>query len=311
MTEQTSPNQPRFRVDDSQIELVSGLKLFSLQNSNGSYVIPSTKNFIDNFQIKKLKTDDGATCTVLPISNLEMLADMFGRYTVSPYIISVTQLRSVGGITLALTVSSGNDPLLNLRIGLDVFPLINNLAVNLNAAFGDVSEGSGSTVCCEEKSDSEPISSANCVNFTPTINAKNVNFFLCTEDINFILNDSRPEWIAWRSMLARTGSLELLQNFSREIPRRNSGLLGNDFLEAISGAGIHVDCVRFFFDVLVHDLSKCSWRNLLEVVLLIKNRKYLSRDSVDFHVLDSIEPNDIVGLLEDYALSNDREYEYV
>jgi hypothetical protein len=36
-------------------------------------VIPNSKNFIECFQIKKMKCDDGATATILPIDSFLML----------------------------------------------------------------------------------------------------------------------------------------------------------------------------------------------------------------------------------------------
>jgi len=96
-----SPNKVRYIVNEHHKDTLKGLKLFSLKNSKGSYVIPSTKNFVDTYQIKKIKCDDGSTCTVLPIENVTMLLDLFVKYegncdfTITP----------VAGETLALTIT--------------------------------------------------------------------------------------------------------------------------------------------------------------------------------------------------------------
>ena len=62
-----SPNKERFAITPKHCNSLKGLKLFSLKNSKGSSVIPSTKIFLDKFQIKKIKCDDGATTTVVLI----------------------------------------------------------------------------------------------------------------------------------------------------------------------------------------------------------------------------------------------------
>lgn len=117
-----------------------------------------------------------------------------------------------------------------------------------------------------------------------------MNFFLCSEDIQHIL--SRPD------LLNVFSSRDLLQPYEQVIPRRNTALLGNDFLGATK-CSITFDRVKFFIDPSTHSLEDCSWRMISLVAESIIGMRYFKTGSIDFQVLNSIEPNDILGFVEE------------
>ena len=302
----TSPNKDRFPVTPKYYNSLKGLKFFSLKNSKGSSVIPSTKNFLDNFQIKKIKCDDEATTTVLPIQNVAMLNEIFQIYS-SKCSFCIMELRSVGGITLALVLSERfSQPLFQFRIGynnnnlkiyiiiiiigLDIFPSSIKINKNLNPSFEAVNK---------EFPDSDiPIGSTNCYDYEYFSKTTSVNFFLCSEDIEYILNNANLlEAINFTHRC-------YVKQYSQYIPRRNSALLGSDFLGLPEhGGGISFSRVKLYFDSSVHKLQDCSWDDISEIVLAIVGMRYLKTGSIDFEILDSIEPNDILGFIGDDSIN--------
>ena len=85
-------------------------------------------------------------------------------------------------------------------------------------------------------------------------------------------------------------------NRSKNIARRNSALLGSDFLGRSQG-GLSYDRVKYYFDVTSHQLELCSWSMMAQITRSIVSMRYLKTGSIDFEVLDSIEPNDILGVM--------------
>jgi len=304
---------------------LNGMKFFSMKNRKGSAVISSTKNFFDSYQIKKIKCDEGCTCTVLPIENIEMLLDLFKKYRDSCN-FSIILLNSVGGQTLGLSISDKlSSPKFEFRIGLDIFPndgIYTKCLLDLfdSAALTPVSSGastqladsSSTTVSKDEgcviaaKSShtadddqevgDQQISSSNYFRYQCTRKCCAVNFFLCSEDITFLLSEENGSLM---EILDLTNTGVRVRDFFASgtvLKRRNSALLGNDFLGRSEGT-ISFGRVKFYMDLTVHKLEACTWNMMSEIVESIVQMQYLSSGSVDFEILDSIEPNDIFGVV--------------
>lgn len=164
---QVSPNKARYTVDPDFSDALCGMRYFSLKNSKGSSVIPSTKNFVETYQIKEIQCDDNALCTVCPIESLEMLKAILEKYQES-CIFSIESLILVGGNTLVLVVKRGiAQPIFEIRLDLDIFP------GNENA----ISEGSSCIIV------PVPIDSSNCLQYSASERVTTLNFFLCYEDV--------------------------------------------------------------------------------------------------------------------------------
>lgn len=154
-----SPNKSRYAPSAQLSPFLRGLKYFALKNTKGSFVIPSTKNFMDNYQIKKIECDDGATCTVLPIQDVAMLTRIFEKYRDS-CVFSVQELRSVAGATKAMSISHMfYEPYFEFRLGLDVFPSIRRVARNW--------DGKKAFASSTELQEQQPIDDSSACNYEP------------------------------------------------------------------------------------------------------------------------------------------------
>jgi hypothetical protein len=290
-TATVSPNKPRFIPNAQLPPFTNGLRYFALRNGKGSFVIPSTKNFMDDFQIPKIKCDDGATCTILPVKDVSTLECIIRKYKEKSCRFSVVELKSVAGITKAMSIQGRlNSSIFSFRLGLDIFPHVRKIERNVEGEFSST----------EEQNDEAPIESGNALLYEPLVVCNCVNFFLCSDDIDHIL--SRTEL---RDVF---GSDPFLQQYERTIHRRDSALLGSDFL-GITRCSINFDRARFFFDPLIHSLEGCSWTTFEDLCDEIKKMRYLKSGTVDFEVLDSIEPNDIFELISGEDPVNPYDYE--
>lgn len=289
---QTSPNKKRFHCEDAELEpSIQGLRFFAMKNSKGSFVIPSTKNFIDEFQIKKIKCDEGATCSVLPIANCNMLQHIIEKYAAQGHVLSLKELRSIAGTTLGLTVAHPlNHKIFAFRIGLDVYPTV--LPAGAPNEAGLARSLDGAFIATEEK-DEEAISTSNMNWYAPQFLCSGINFFLCSQDVEYLLQN-----LSLQAPFKKSNTFGLLKEYDHYVARRNSALLGNDFL-GLSTCSLTYDRVRYWVDSDVHRLELCSWRNLSVLSTAIINMGYLKKGSVDFEVLDSIEPNDVHGFVDD------------
>ena len=83
--------------------------------------------------------------------------------------------------------------------------------------------------------------------------------------------------------------------YQKTVLRRNSALLGQDFLGRDCVGSLHWGRIKLYMDTKVHNLQNCSWAVINMISMSIVNMKYLKKGSVDYEVLDSIEPNDIIG----------------
>jgi len=278
-----SPNKERYVINLDHAAALDGLLFFSLKNSLGSWVIPTTKNFIGGYQIKKIKCDDGATCSVFPVEDTDMLRDIFERYA-GACSFSLIPLKSVGGIILGLVVQEKlNRKIFDVHIGTDIFPFV-KVARNLDSELQQVASSAVAG----------PISIENVNNFLPIASVPLMSFFLCSEDILFLLD---PVNSALRDFL-KVGA-GLLVPYAQNIKRRSSALLGSDFLGVVGEGGVAYGKAKYYFNPQVHRLELCTWPMMSDITLSIRDMKYLKTGSIDFHVMDSIEPNDIIGFVAD------------
>lgn len=164
-------------------------------------------------------------------------------------------------------VNSGKIKLINFsfRLGLDIFTHVRKIERNLEGEFSST----------EEQNDEAPIESGNALLYEPLVVCNSVNFFLCSEDIDHILSTTELRDVF--------GSDPFLQQYERTIHRRNSALLGSDFL-AITRCSINFDRARFFFDPLILSLEGCSWTTFEDLCDEIKKMRYLKSGTVYFEV---------------------------
>lgn len=277
----------RYVVDPDYFDALEGMRFFSLKNSKGSSVIPTTKNFIGNYQIKKIQCDDAASCTVFPIGSLGMLRKLFDQYK-SRCLYSIAPLRSVVGTTLALVLKScDGSPIFDIRLGLDIFPERIKRELDESFAKGSALEPSTSTAA---------IDCSNCETFPPFETFKILNLFLCSDDISFLLESNNADFFR---AIQKSSTSDLLVPYETRVLRRSSALLGKDFLGRDCSGSLHWDRVKFYMDTKVHKLQNCTWALMNEISESIMNKRYLKNGTVDFEVLDSIEPNDIIGKVDD------------
>lgn len=272
-----SANKPRFSIAPQYQQAVDGMKFFSLKNRENSYVVPSTKNFIQDIQIRGLKIDQGATVSLFPIADIPTLEKIFSQFPPSDFMFSVAPLRTFGGMILALLIKPVAVNVtfkFNLYLGCDIYPV--DAVVNLDQQFAETTRSLSSN----------PITSQSLHAFRPIAQLDFVHFFLSTEDINIIL--SSPVMLGYFDDPICEELLRSVAN--RVFPRRQNGLIGNDMLERL--ASVKYQRVEIFFDVSKHRLEASSWSAAGGFVHTILSRKYL-RDNIDVDELNAIGPTDI------------------
>ena len=110
-------------------------------------------------------------------------------------------------------------PIFQFRVGLDIYPSVKQVySNNLNKLFDD----------------SLPIDCNNFNNYEYYAETSTAKFFLCSADIDLIMSNHEM-----MSKLSLNNSSELVKQYSIEVLRRNTALLGSDFL---TGSG-HDGCI--------------------------------------------------------------------
>jgi len=272
----SSPNKSRFVVAATQQQALNGLKFFTIKNKENSDVIPSTKNYLERIQIRGLKIDQGATISLFPVVNTDALNTIFETFPLNQFIYTIVELKAFGGSSvLAMQigpVAENANFKFSLYLGCDIYPI--DEVVNLKST---ESETSITTPITENSLPIvRPVASLNCVHFV-----------LCSEDIDIIRNT-----LSIRCFFNEdVNSLELLTNYSHEIPRHVNGLLGNDLLAKFASIKYHR--VELLFDVTCHRLEAISWNTVSRIVRSILAKKYL-RDNIDVDELNLIRATDII-----------------
>jgi hypothetical protein len=191
---------------------------------------------------------------------------------------------------MGLTICEANlNEIFEFRIGLDVYPFVKknpyDLLPNFDGSAETLKNISANNVDC-------PIDATNCMEYECCKKVSRINFFLCSEDMKFLLERLQHSEDNFTKLLVNE---ELLKPYPCNVERRNSALLGSDFLRE-SGVGISFGRVKFYFDIKHHKLENCTWGSFTRIVESIVAKKYLKRGSIEFELLDTIEPNDILGL---------------
>lgn len=266
------------------MERLVGLKFFSIRNQYGCYVVPSALNFLAGHQFPKLKVDEQANRTLLPLFSSEMLEEILQKYgsSKSDYSLSIAKFRTRFSPVLALTLKAKNKRAhLSLSIGADVYPeslveggsfLISSLARSDSSCATDSSDQSGTPrqhLTPGGKTSNVP--AARC-----TFKLPRVDFFLCSEDVNHLL--THAERLSLSSVLVDpTADLDMLQSFAKTckvtVPRRSDGVIGNTVMRRYSTVK-HMN-VEFVFNTSQNFLEDLTWQTLEETALLIHKYGYL------------------------------------
>jgi hypothetical protein len=283
---QMSPNKPRYTVSNVHRDALHGLKFFSLKNKSNSYIIPSTKNFLNDIQIKGLKVDQGATITLLPIASIDVLEKLFSDFPREQFIFAINELRTFGGPAYSLMIqpnASNETYRFQLYLGCDIYP--SNTTANLIQQFDHAAN---------------PISSLTLPSFLPSFQMKFVHFYLSSEDIRYIVGHERM--LAQFTSESSVATLRSLAGAAGQLPHRSDGLIGKDVLE--NSPTVKYKRVELFFDPTVHRLNCLTWNLVSEISVSISSMKYL-RDNVDVDFLEHIQPSDIIFESDEFDPEND------
>ena len=270
-------------IDEMQAQL-AGLKFFSVRNKENSYVIPSTKNFLNSIQLRALKVDQGATVSLFPIVDSTILPKIFAEFPPERFMYSIDTMRTFGSqqvVAMMIKPMASNKGFkFDLFLGCDIFPT--DAVVNLDVQFA-------ATAAAEAPSTellSNPITAASMPHFKPIARMEFVHFYLCLEDI-IAIRDNLVFLKAFRNRDSRN----MLSTFNQPLTRRTNGLIGNDVLG--TGASVKYDRVELFFDCTKHLLQSNTWDNIGEIAYAISAKKYL-KDNIDVDELNIVGPTDII-----------------
>lgn len=264
-----------------------GLKFFSIRNQYGCYVVPSSLNFLAGHQFPKLKVDEQANRTLLPIFSPQMLEEILHKYggSKNDYTLSITKFRTRFSPILALTLKAKHKRAhLSLSIGADVYPeslveggsfLISSLARSDSSCATDSSDQSG-TPRQHSTPGGQASANANIPAARCTLKLPRVDFFLCSDDVSHLL--SNAERLSLSSVLPDSFvDLDTLQNFTKtckvDVPRRSDGVIGNTVMRRYSTVK-HMN-VEFVFNTSQNFLEDLTWQALEETALLIHKYGYL------------------------------------
>jgi hypothetical protein len=284
-----SPNKERYPIAPNRIEQLRGLVFFSIKNKHSSFVIPSSKNYFDDFHIKVCKIDQGATRSFIPIMSLEMLDAIFRKYTPIEFIYNVEKFNSCGGGILTLTIKSIYGLEFDVRLGTDIFPHSESFEQKLDEA-------------AEEKNanDSIRITSRHVV-----AKMKKLNFFLCTDDIEHIFDTNKLSFFEFQASKEQLGFFRQEGRTGRTILRRTNCLIGVNILKRNSLFGINLGKVELFFNPLIHDLKSLTWGDLIYIKDGILTMNYLGTDSSDADELNAAFPETMNPELDSLTYDSD------
>ena len=275
-----SPNKARFQGEEKIANAMNGLNFFSMRNNHGSYVIPSTKNFIDGLQIKKCKVDQGATTSVLPIDNEEMLSAIFNMYPSESYDYPIQDFRTFGGDILGLIIkprpSAEDARHFDIFLGTDIYPSAATIKTDLQKEFAIAASDNPITVDMIKM-------------FKPIASTQRLDFFLCSADITSINKDPSKNGcflIADKQKLANYIRADLL--------RRDNVLIGNNILGDSNLSSIKHGAVELFYDIMVNKLEVASWGMVADLYRSIEQSRYLGDEAADADDLNGIFPNDFI-----------------
>jgi hypothetical protein len=241
-----------------------GVRTIAQRNARKSYVIPSTKNFVEiyhpstfKFQIRDMKIDTGASCSLLYFNTTNDLMVLL-QNALSQEVSSasrglhhyrVDRSESPGGQFLVLSVSSAYSYGINL--GQDIFP------------------------------ESAPV------------DVDKISFHLCSEDINALLDKSN-EAIVPPSI--RTQLFSIFTSGVPVIPRRRWALLGDDVLSQVQM--IKVDKLIFLIDMQKHTFP--GWKEMLFIEKEFLACAYLNIHNPDSDELHAIS-DELIDVDPDFS----------
>jgi hypothetical protein len=287
VSKKSTKQQQRFVPDVFHMERLVGLKFFSIRNRYGCYVVPSALNFLAGHQFPKLKVDEQANRTLLPLFSSEMLEEILQKYGSSKteYSLSIAKFRTRLSPVLALTLKAKNKRAhLSLSIGADVYPeslveggsfLISSLARSDSSCATDSSDQSG-TPRQHLTPGGKTFAGANTPAARCTFKLPRVDFFLCSEDVNHLLTNAERLSLS-SALVDYRADLDTLQSFAKtckvNVPRRSDGVIGNTVMRRYSTVK-HMN-VEFVFNTSQNFLEDLTWQILEETALLIHKYGYL------------------------------------
>jgi len=122
----SSPNKSRYVVAAAHQEALNGMKFFTMKNKENSYILPSTKNYLENIQIRGLKIDQEATISLFPVVSPDDLHTIFKTFPLDRFIYTIVELKTFGGGSILAVhigpVASNENFKFNLYLGCDIYP---------------------------------------------------------------------------------------------------------------------------------------------------------------------------------------------
>jgi hypothetical protein len=280
---QSSKIKKRFVPDTFYLDRLVGLKFFTIRNQFGCYVVPSEENVIAGYSFPKLKVDEQANRILLPIFQTSMVRDICQRFGHSPtdFVLSISLFRTRAHPVLALTVKAIHKRAhFHVSLGNDVYP--ETLVENGSFLLTQLSRSES----CESPDQYRKSLSSLPSGGRSTIKVPRLDFFLCSEDMEYLLNEKNVDLLNFFA----TDSLQLLLQTSSQltdvrVARRTDGVLGNTLMKRYSTIK-HMN-VEFVFNTSQHFLEELSWSILEETALRIHQYGYLNPTSNTIEVTSS------------------------
>lgn len=258
-TKATSPpRDPLSRVP------VEGLIAFCLNNSHNAYVIPSTKNYIScdatnlRFQINHVKLDIGATKSLWYFRSVDCLKEFF------------LNAPSIEGLEL-------NGHLFTIKTGTS-------------------QGGTVVTLKCVHADNYSIYLGTDIIPNPIPLSVESIQFHLCTEDIQYILNSENESVIKIPETVRMTLQTHLTNLGDTVIKRRGWSLLGNDVIKQIGMIKIQHTVLLCKRDTFL--LS--SW-----IALVVLETKILS---MEYLHLPSTENDELNAITDETNLDSDFDY---
>ena len=283
---------------------MTGIVFFTQLNDKNAQMIPSSKNYLNNIQLRILKQDRGANYSLFYFESVQNMFEVFDAFPSNLFYHSLSEITTLGGIMYAVIFESKNK--LNtsffpkLRFMTDILPsntetntsAVQTTGVSLKKVYFHLSDedifGLVQSWNDPQSLRKAAFSSADCNRLTKLV--KKISEFKVTTDhlkdpvtstktkntdcsdivdTDFLVVSSNCE-----SNKIVTSAIEFSTTGADMMyPRRKCSLIGKDILKQLGHIGN--EYIQFYIDKSTNQLQQWSWDHIHSITTELLKENYL------------------------------------